>query len=544
MPLPFHFDVPGANISISLEAGETTVFVGANGSGKTRLATALEDAAGIFAHRIAAHRALTLDLDVPKLSQDESRELLRSGYSTSGKRLNEGQIAAMRPASRWKSKSATHLLNDFNALIQWLFAEQSNIAFSTHNQAHDGWRGRPEFTALQNLKKIWERVLPNKTLILSGDSIMVQSKDDIALAPYSAAEMSDGERAVFYMIGQVLSADPGTILIFDEPELHLHRSILSRLWDELEGQRPDCAFVLITHDLEFAASRPARSYVLESFSPPASWGVRAVPVGTGFNEQLTALILGSRRPILFVEGDGDSLDLAIYRACFPNMTVIARGSCELVIQSVRTMHANQDLTQVTCAGVVDADSRNVIDVERLASLGVYVLPVSEVENLLALPTVVSAILDYDFHEDADKEVKFAQLKAALFRDAAKPKTQNTIALEHCRRRIDRALKIVSFADELDEAALQTKLVLEVSKIDVVSIGAEIRKSINNAIAAEDLPALLRIYDRKDLVLASLAAMKSMKREAFVSWVGRALKTTKQPALSEAIRTVLPLVTAR
>lgn len=35
------------------------------------------------------------------------------------------------------------------------------------------------------------------------------------------------------------------------------------------------------------------------------------------SEEIVTLILGSRRPILFVEGQENSLDQAVYRACYP-----------------------------------------------------------------------------------------------------------------------------------------------------------------------------------------------------------------------------------
>jgi hypothetical protein len=64
--------------------------------------------------------------------------------------------------------------------------------------------------------------------------------------------------------------------------------------------------------------------------PAPRWNIEAVPGNTGFDEKVTTLILGSRRPILFTEGTENSLDLAIYRCCFSNWTVIPRGSCEEV----------------------------------------------------------------------------------------------------------------------------------------------------------------------------------------------------------------------
>src|SRR5690606_21189746 len=127
---------------------------------------------------------------------------------------------------------------------------------------------------------------------------------------------------------QVLVAEPDSILIFDEPELHVHRAILGRLWDEVEVARPDCAFLVITHDLEFAASRAGQKFVIRRYQMPGQWEIEQVPDDTGFSEEVATLILGSRKPILFVEGTGSSLDLAIYRACYPDWTVLPRGACE------------------------------------------------------------------------------------------------------------------------------------------------------------------------------------------------------------------------
>ena len=96
--------------------------------------------------------------------------------------------------------------------------------------------------------------------------------------------MSDGERAIFYLIGQTLVAAQDSLLIIDEPELHIHRSILAKLWDELEAARQDCAFIFITHDLGFAASRPAQKFVLSDYDPTPFWKIESIPEDTGFDE--------------------------------------------------------------------------------------------------------------------------------------------------------------------------------------------------------------------------------------------------------------------
>jgi ABC-type cobalamin/Fe3+-siderophores transport system ATPase subunit len=521
--------IPDANLSLKLSAGETTILVGANGSGKTRLASWLEEQAGVNAHRVSAHRALTLNPSVVKVSEKQSRFRLLSGIDTpSTEDYPEQNIPTYRQNHRWHSNSSTHLLNDFDALLQWLFAEQNNIAVCELNARYQGAIGEPVSTKFKHLAAMWERVLPTKRLVITADDIQVEPVGAPTATRYSAAQMSDGERAIFYMIGQVLFAPPG-VIIFDEPELHVHRAVLGRLWDELEGSRPDCAFVLITHDLEFAATRSGRKLVIRSFSPPASWTVEEVPDDTGFDEQLTTLILGSRRPILFVEGEGGSLDLAIYRACYPDMTVVARGGCQQVIRSVRSMRANASLTRVTCAGLLDADSRTEADLASLAADNISVLPVSEVENLLLLPRVASAILDHDSHDEADKAVRLSKLKAELFAEAAKPDVQTAIVVGYCRKRIDRALKIVSFEDVKGEAELGLQLMARVATIDVAAFAEEVRDAIIKAIADDDLDALLRIYDRKKHIINTAARyLRGGHKDIFVGWVMRAIRTRNDP----------------
>lgn len=54
---------------------------GPNGSGKTRLAAHIEQQLGLNAHRISAHRALSLNPGVRKISETEALRSLRTGYA-------------------------------------------------------------------------------------------------------------------------------------------------------------------------------------------------------------------------------------------------------------------------------------------------------------------------------------------------------------------------------------------------------------------------------------------------------------------------------
>ena len=79
--------------------------------------------------------------------------------------------------------------------------------------------------------------------------------------------MSDGERVIFYLTGEVVCAPENSIIIIDEPEMHIHKSLIKTLFDLIEIERPDCSFIYLTHDIDFAFTRQnaikiwAKSYV-------------------------------------------------------------------------------------------------------------------------------------------------------------------------------------------------------------------------------------------------------------------------------------------
>ena len=519
---------------MSMPSGTSLVFVGANGGGKTRLAVHIEQALQLKAHRISAHRALTLDPTVAKISEKEALMGLRTGYP------NEKAEVGHREDHRWHSKGAVQLLDDFEFLIQALFADQSNTALKAYRRLMPGADETDEplqFTKFDILQQIWRRLLPHRQLHISGDDILVSSPG--STQTYKAIDLSDGERAIFYLIGQVLVAEEETVLIIDEPELHVHRSIMSQLWDELEAIRSDCAFVFITHDLEFSAARTARKFVIRDYDPIPRWTIEEVPDETGFDEELATLILGSRRPILLVEGDHSSLDTAIYRCCYPEWTVIPRGSSSEVIHSVATMRKSSVLTRITCSGIVDADGCSDVDTEYLANLGISVLPVVEVENVILLPDVSRTIAETEGYQPTELEELLDQLSNAIFETVNSPEQIEKVIVRYCRRRIDRMLKKVDLSDTSTIEDLEREYRTQTEAFEISSMAQHATDQINQAIDERNLPRLLAYYDNKGLIAAAGSKLKKCRRHDFESWLTRVLRNDSFPAVSEAIRSKLP-----
>ncbi|MDY2946650.1 MAG: AAA family ATPase [Mannheimia varigena] len=526
------------NEELTIKSGETSIIIGANGSGKTRLAVYLEEKLEEKAHRIAAHRALTLTSDLQKITEDKAKKLLKYGSDT-GTLWN-------RNGWRWHGNASVALLNDFDSLLQYLFAEQANIATEFYQDNLEAKTPKIKKSKLYQLKETWEILLPHRNLHITGDNIYVSDKKQCS-ERYSASEMSDGERAVFYILGQVLAANENSILIFDEPELHIHKSIISNLWDQIEQLRPDCAFLMITHDIEFAATRSAKKYVIRNYFPDPAWDISKMP-DSEFDEQTIALILGSRKPILFIEGNKSSLDIETYRCCYPEWTVIPKGACKDVIQAVSSLQKlNEDmpLLRLECAGIVDRDTREQSEIDYLNSLKIQVLPVSEIENIFSLSSVAEEILRIEGYSDLDLSNKLSNFKMdlckAISENLSNSNELEQFVIKRIQRKIDAHLKRIDLSASTTGEEIKQQLVSAITRLTEAKIEAwisDMKGKIQGCLDNENLDELLTIYENKGLLSKTASLLRDTKKDVFENWLMRKLKE-KDSSLLQAIKQVLP-----
>jgi len=539
MALPAQIDVltPKGPVAIRVAAASSVVFIGANGAGKTRLGVFLDSGlsgAGVEVHRIAAHRSLALNPAVvpPSLQVATNRLFYGRDDGTYHHKLGH----------RYQTKPETVLLTDYDHVLAALYAENNDISIA-HRQnslANPGVYIEPPPAKIDKLKAMWEALLPHRELVVLGGNLKTKTNNG---HEYSASEMSDGERVIFYVIAQALLAKPDTLLIFDEPELHINKSILAKLWDAIESARPDCAFLYITHDVEFASSRHAATkYALRSFErhPNPSWDIEPIPDGQEIPDDIVATIVGSRRPVLFVEGDGGSLDSSLYRRVYRNFTVIPVGSCDHVIHTVASFAARTELHRVGCAGLVDADGRTDTEAAYLETKGVYCLPVSEVENLLVLPNVFLAIAKALKFTDQDAQQKLAALRAFVL--ARANGDIDAICLRYTKRRIDAEMKKIGLTGN-DPASLEDEFVAATSGISVQGVFGQAKTALSAAIAAQEYEKVLLYYDNKGL-LGEAARQLGYQQRALEEFIGRELRSDESPALCAALAAYLPTPVAR
>lgn len=473
-----------------IQTRQSLLLIGANGSGKTRLGTWIESLSPQKekVHRISAQKSLSMpDNTTPKSIEMAEKELLY-GHANA----DSGRAWDYKQGHRWGSKPSTFLLNDYERLMVYLFSdhtEESAKYLSASKETTE--RVEPPITKLDLVNKAWERVLPHRELILGGLRIQTCVKGNESKV-YNASDMSDGERVIFYLIGQCLAAPQDGIIIVDEPELHLHKSVQIPLWREIEGLRPDCLFVYMTHDVDFAVSlHESKKIWLKSYDGE-SWDWELVTEIEGLPESLLIEVLGSRKPVIFVEGENGSYDTSLYRAVLSEFLVVPSGSCSQVIQLVKALRSSEQLHHLEVFGIIDRDRRVDTEITSLQENGIYTLEVAEVENLFCVPEIIK-IVSSRLARDPDADY---QSSSDFVLNKISSELENQISL-----RVASEIKFrLNCFDEKAKGknALSDALSSLSESIDIDALYSESEALFNQAVGEKDYLLALRIYNRKSL----------------------------------------------
>ena len=411
--MTFELSIPLNNSNQKLTI-ESLVIVGANGSGKSRLGVAIEELHP-NSHRISAQRSLVFKEEIEVKSIIAAEMLQRFGNFSQQKHWGEEQnrkyAMDQKMNSRWGSRPTSHLLEDFDHILSVLVAHENaeNLLFKREYQSGV----RPDQYPVSKQDRVihvWNRVMIHRDVEISDNRLYAKDSSENR---FNGIEMSDGERVAFYLIAQSICAPANALVIIDEPEIHLHRSVQYRLWDAIEAERPDCAFVYITHDLEFAASRSRAKLIWVKKFDGKKWDWEDVACVDSFPMELTLEILGSRKPILFVEGTHDGIDTQLYKRIYPDFHIVPRESCLKVIESTRSVRNANDLRAIAAFGIIERDYRADPYIRSLQRDFIFATPVAEAENTICLPFIVMAAAKH-LHRDEESTFQ-AVIEAAIKR---------------------------------------------------------------------------------------------------------------------------------
>ncbi|GGU64456.1 hypothetical protein GCM10009504_21920 [Pseudomonas laurentiana] len=374
-------DLPTGTLKLTVNTGQMLFVLGANGTGKSTLMQLFASASSDKTRRITAHRQTWFRSGSPEFTGRQRAEYEQGLFHY------DRQVDA-----RWKDDYSEQraqmaiydLINSENVRAREITraVDAKKVDEVDKLSAKDG-----AFLTLNRLLR-----LANLDIIVS-----VQANDEIMASRsgsklYSIARLSDGERNAILIAANVLTVPAGTLLLIDEPERHLHRSIVSPLLSLLLKERPDCAFIVSTHEPLLPVDNPGSKVLLTRACIYEGEGVKSYDIdllesSTEIDDDLKQTILGERRKIVFVEGAEHSLDKPLYSLLFPNASIVAKASCREVENAVVGIKGATELHWVKPFGLVDNDTSEPERIADLKSKGVIALNVYSVESIYYHPEV-------------------------------------------------------------------------------------------------------------------------------------------------------------
>ena len=500
---------PDGKTSSIEETARQIVIVGANGSGKSRFTAKMIHDCGPKAFPLSA------------LSAIFERSSGPTGNQTIDSRYDEAVANGMI------HNTETSQLDRLLALL--LNDEMRNLlAFKLRNRSTPGATLAP--TRLDSVIDLWEQIFPgSRVLVESGRLLFARDADREEEQGYATSRLSTGEKAVLFYLAAMSYAPKRSIVFVDSPELFLHPTVTRSLFNHIESQRPDCRFIYTTHDLDFAASRTASSAVwVRSFDPATkTWQYEVLPPNTAISDEIYRTILGSRKPVLFIEGDGRrSIDSKLYPLIFPDFTIQALGSCNKVIESTRTFNDLNSFHHMDSRGIVDRDRRDTHEVEYLRRKRIMVPEVAEVENLLLIEEVVRTVASAcgkDENHVAEK------VKRSIIREFRNDLTQQ--ALLHTRHRVKRIVecRIDGRFSSIDR--LERHLADLPREINPRGLYNSLCKEFQRYVSVGDYASILRVYNQKSMLpgcnVAGLCGLRD--KDDYLYTILRLLRTDTDAA---------------
>ena len=237
-------------------AEKNTVLVGANGSGKTTLANTLRDTLNIQDGIVIPAQKL---LVVPTFSNIPTYKAVKQQFDEYQRRISDDkQTFTVSDNNDFPSGLAREFGSEYRKVLSLLIAERSAKRNEVLDKKQDGtvFHKSEIKTTIDTVIEIWNELIPHREMAVDIDSnLIIKYRKGEEERNYEAYRMSDGERIILYLVGRIMQAPKNGLIIVDEPEVYLHRTVVDKLWNRLEKEREDCIFIYMTHDLQFATSR-------------------------------------------------------------------------------------------------------------------------------------------------------------------------------------------------------------------------------------------------------------------------------------------------
>lgn len=361
-------------------------------------------------------------------------------------------------------------------------------------------------------------------------------------ATYPIDALSDGERASLFIAATVITQEPNTVILIDEPEKHLHPSIAGRLFEAALRANQHIAVVVSSHDVHLidnlSVSRVfhlRNSRVVRENPEARHYDIEEVDVTDAVIDDLKRDLLGSRSDVLFIEGALEgSDDIAVYSHVYSSLKIIPKGGHGEVTNAVVSLRALPSAHWMTPFGLIDKDWRDDEEVKSLHKKGVHVLPVPTVENLFFLEEAMDLFKEASQNfgragaakSDADllsvvREAAEGSLKEIILRRMAWRIERELSSLKICAKDLSGGYPMsgeIPYGDIYHQSAYEVESALRLERASEILTSLPIKKTkiphgVASALGASTFDEYKRVIitqlDRK--TIASQAYLKALRR---------------------------------
>ena len=501
------------------EFGRVNVFLGSNGTGKTKLLQELKGQAGNFlpgfqAINIEGGRAVqmydTLELTAQNFNQYRTSDQILKSFR--GNRVNTLTSRIFSGLKALEQMGIDAKLAHSDAVVSW---EESGSNTDSRPRLPD----EPMLRVFETFNDIF----PSITL-----EYMPQSRRLLCRKQgneYGPTKLSDGEKQVFSILVDIIElTESKSVLFVDEPELNLNPGLANRLWSSIEALLPEAVFIYATHSVSFAMRETVDHLVVMSNRNENIQEISAVGE-LSHNDQVELLgnIPGllAQGNTLVVEGHDESFDSIFYHWLLEGVDfspAAVGGSDDVISITTREGKWKKITPTVRLTGVVDRDYKSSKRISELESKDIIVLEQHEAESYLCDPKL---LLDLSqLVGAADKSTSVSQISQKIF--SFLESNYLCICARRVNDRLTRSIKPSVPSNTL--AKISTFEGLErLFLTDVVSQLAKANDALDENIVKnilkEESDQILKAIKTQDLAQALMLAPGKELLESFTSLIG-------------------------
>lgn len=374
------------------EMGRVNVFLGANGTGKTKLLNELKGNVGQFLPdctpiNIEGGRSVqmwdSLELTPQNFGNFKTFDQIMTGFRGSrGKTITSRLFHALKALEQM---GVEEKLRHSDAVVEWY---------------KKGQEGDPPASPTDPMARVFEifnDIFP--AIRLSYNSSNRRLRCHKGSNEYGPTSLSDGEKQVFSILADVIEfTDENSVLFVDEPELNLNPGLANRLWSSIESTLPNAVFIYATHSVSFAQRETVDNVVVLSNDDVNIQELAELDdLSIGDQQALLGNIpsLLAQPNTLVVEGDDESFDSILYQWLLPDVefapSAVGSGD-DVVAIATREGKWRKISPNVCLTGVVDRDYKSDEEIDKLEGKGIIVLAYHEAENYLCKPELLHDLI--------------------------------------------------------------------------------------------------------------------------------------------------------